>query len=351
MKAIRFAIAAAALAMAPGLAPRVLAEEFDATALYDKCVRSTVFINTPLKGGSAQGSGSLIDAERRYVLTNYHVVDEVDQVFVQFPVRNKDGSLMTDKKKYIERIPAGQALKGKVLFRDKTRDLAIVQLDRLPPDTHALPLAKKSAKTGEPVINIGNPGVVDWTFSTTQGTVRGIGLADWAVGGHGEVLRIKCYMVTVTNPINGGDSGGPLIDRRGYQVGVTESSRNGAQNVNNCVDIREVWGFLDEKKITIKDLTADDGPVPHRKDPEVKKKNGPGPLVPDPPPEKKTDPADPAPGAPTAKVEQDADMALRRAKLFKDETDSYKDRLKNVIDKYPGTRAAAEAKKLLEGLK
>ena len=248
---------AAASAVGPpaSVLPRLAADEkFDAAALYDKCVKSCAFIVTPLKGGSAQGSGSLIDVENRYVITNYHTVEDADSVWVQFPVREKDGTLMTDKKKYIERIKTGDALKGKVLHRDKTRDLALVQLDKLPPDTPALPLAKESVRVGVKVIAIGNPGAIDWTFSTTQGTVRGVGVADMVVRAGGEVLRIKAKMLTMTNPIGPGDSGGPVIDRRGYQVGVWENARSGAQNVNNAIDVTEVRAFLKENKVAIKEL-------------------------------------------------------------------------------------------------
>jgi RNA polymerase sigma factor (sigma-70 family) len=329
----------------PPVDPPPLPKEFDGSALYERCVRSTVFIVTPLKQGMAMGSGTLIDAEKRYVLTNYHVVDEVDQVFVQFPVWNKDGTLMTNKKKYIERIPAGAALKGKVLWRDKTRDLALIQLDKLPPGAKALPLAKKSVAIGEPVISIGNPGAVDWTFSTTQGNVRGIGVADWVVGVGEEVLRIKAWMITITNPINPGDSGGPLIDRHGWLVGVCESGRQGVQNVNNCVDIREVHGFLSEKKITIKDLTDEvampkgglDSDKPRVVDSPAKKENG----------------TESPPKRDSSADEKAATKMLQSARLFNDDDDKeyYKRKLKQVIEKYPDTAAGKEAKKLLDGLK
>ena len=201
----------------PPVAPRVAAgnPDFNPADLYERCVKSTAFIVTPTKKGVVMGSGSLIDAERRLVLTNYHVVDENQSVYVQFPVRTKDGSLMTDKGKYMERIPAGLAIKGRILHRDKTRDLALVQLEKLPPDTPALPLAKRSVRVGERVMNIGNAGRVETTFNTTEGSVRGVGIADIVVGGGDEVLRIKAKMVTVSNPVAPGDSGGPIIDRRG----------------------------------------------------------------------------------------------------------------------------------------
>jgi len=371
MKRTRFLVPAAVLLGLAILAPRAAAEDFDQAALYSKCVKSSVFICTQVKCGMAMGSGSPIDAEKRLVITNYHVVDNEKYVYVQFPIVNKDGSLMTAKKKYIERIPAGQALKGEVLFIDKTRDLALIKLPGLPAGTTAMPLARTSPKTGEQVINIGNPGAVDWTFSTTMGSVRGVGIADMVVGGADEVLRIRARMVTVTNPINPGDSGGPLIDHRGYQVGVSESGRSGVQNVNNCVDVTEIRAFLDEKKIKIRELgdaasladTLPNDPVgPHS--PKAQPKDTkviPGTTTPG-----KATPGATTPGAttpmpmqpagtpaPSAADEAEAAKLLQRANLFKDEEDStaYKARLKDVVTKFPGTAAAKTAKSTLEKLK
>jgi RNA polymerase sigma factor (sigma-70 family) len=328
--------------------------DFDAAELYTRGVKSTVFIVTPLKDGISMGSGSLIDAEKRYVLTNYHVVGEGDSVYVQFPVRNKDGGLMTDKKKYMERIPAGQALRGKVLHRDQSRDLALVQLDKLPPDARALPLAKKSVRVGERVIHIGNPGKVDSTFSTTDGVVRAVGVMDFVVNGSDGARRIKARMVNLTNPIDHGDSGGPIIDRRGYLVGVTESGTvdGRTQNVNYGIDVAEVWAFLKEKKVTIKDLTGEKAEP--KKDP--KSENPPPATGTENPPK-----ADRPPGegggaapAPAAEDERMARLMLSRARLFAEGDDdraTYIAKLKDVINKYPGTQAARDAKKLLDRLK
>jgi hypothetical protein len=160
-------------------------------------------------------------------------------------------------------------------------------------------------------------------------------------------------MVTVTNPINPGDSGGPLIDKRGYLVGVTESGQVGIQNVNNCVDITEVWAFLEERKITIKDLTKEDGPAPKRQEDEAKRKDGPGPRDREATPKKEDRATDPRPGAPPANAEKEAETALRQAKVFKDSEDKeyYANKLKTVISKYPGTKAAEAAKKLLDDMK
>jgi S1-C subfamily serine protease len=140
---------AVALAALFAIAPRLAAEGFDAAAVYEEGVKSVAFLSVLEKGkAKAIGSGSLIDAEKRYVLTSAHVVGNLNEVLAQFAVRGKDGRVLSDKRKYLERVEMGRAWKGKVLFRDKARDLALVQLDDMYADTPAIPLAKESARAG-----------------------------------------------------------------------------------------------------------------------------------------------------------------------------------------------------------
>jgi S1-C subfamily serine protease len=90
-------IVATIWALVPG--PRAAADEkLDVNALYEKGVKSRVFLVAPQREGRFEGSGSLIDAKRRLVLTNAHIVGNADSVFVQFPERDKDGSLVTEKR-------------------------------------------------------------------------------------------------------------------------------------------------------------------------------------------------------------------------------------------------------------
>jgi RNA polymerase sigma factor (sigma-70 family) len=319
--------------------------EFNAAfrELYEKCVDSTVFIVAPLQGSFSEGSGTLIDAKKRYVLMTYHLVEEAENVYCQFPVRLKDGSRMTDRKKYIERIPAGQAYKGKVLFRDKSRDLAIVQLDKLPEGVKALPLANKSALVGDTIISIGNPARINHTFTATQGHVRAVGVEDLTESGSGEPLRIKARTVAVTT-IHG-DSGGPIVDHNGRLVAVAESSGMQAQAISRGIDVTEVLAFLKEKKILIAIEPPDPKDLPKTQD----KGNMPKADQPSP----KGEPAPPA-QQPSPEDEKAAAQLLLRAKLFADDADNrpiYVSRLKNVIGKYPGTAVAKEAQKLLDALK
>jgi S1-C subfamily serine protease len=268
---------------------------------------------------------------------------------------------MRDKKSYIERIPAGQALRGTVLFRDKTRDLAIVQLDRLAPTAKQIKLAKSSADSGDRTWNIGSPGAVSQVFGITSGEVRVVGNEDFPVGGHGEIMRIKCRMVTATNPTNPGDSGGPLVNKAGEQVAVTESGDTTANAVNFFVDVMEVRAFLKEKKIVL----PNDGPEDKV---ATKPKHGldsDRPKIDAPPgktPPTGTSPAPkvdavPVPVTPEAGAspedEKAASAMLQRAQLFADSDDKayYAKKLQEVITKHPTTTAAKKAKKLLDAMK
>lgn len=323
-------------------------EDVDVEKLYKKAVGSCVYIIVP---GVGSGSGSLIDLETKMVLTNYHVVTEKNDVFVQFPMYRKDGSIDTEKDKYKDNVPAGKAIKGTVLYWDKTRDLALVQLERVPLGTEALPLAKGSVGVGTTTWNIGCPGAVAQVFSITEGKVRAIGIQAFNAGGGGEVLKIKAKIVTTTNPANPGDSGGPLIDKRGYQVAVTQSINTKAQLVGNFIDITEVRAFLNEKKITIKELGdgAVDKPKP-KEEPKLVTVPKTGETTP-PVVEPKKDVTD---NAATPAQEKEASELLRRSKLFSmgdDNRATYMAKLQEIIKKYPGTMAAKEAKKILVDVK
>jgi S1-C subfamily serine protease len=322
----------------PPARPPEPAPAVDAAAIYKQVVDSVAFIVTPMKGGIAMGSGTLIDAHKRYVLTNAHVVEDADTVFVQFPVYLKDGTRVTEKKKYIDRIPAGQAIKGKVLYRDKTRDLALVQLDSLPPTAKPIPLAKKSVAVGAMVWHLGSPGAVSQLFSITEGQVRAVGTEDFAVPTADGGQRIKVRMVTTTDPSARADSGGPAVNRFGELVGVTESGVAAAQMLNRDIDVLEVWAFLQDKRIT---LTGDDPAAapPKPRPPGV-------PLDPF-----ENQPLRPNPKAGPPDAETAAAALLSRAKLFAEGDDNrptYIAKLKDVIAKFPDTAAGKEAKKLLD---
>ena len=335
------------------VAGRAPAEEELSVRLYNKNVRSAVIIHTVVtlktKEGTAReisssGSGSLIDAKRRLILTNWHVVDELKAVRVDFPLfvkKGKDEVMVRATPVYESRAKKGEALLGKVLARDKSRDLAVVQVDHLPPGATAIPLARKSTEVGETVWNIGSPTTGPdsdtLVFSITEGKVRAVGEREFVVGQIGvDAFKVKAKFVTASNPINPGDSGGPLFDKRGYQVAVSQSGRGGVQQVNGFIDVEEVRAFLRDNNLEVEELTPPEpgtGVV-------VEPKKGTGPA-----PKKEL-----TPGVASEADEKAAAAALRAAKSFGESEDGralYLRRLEELIKKYPATAAAKEAKKLL----
>jgi S1-C subfamily serine protease len=322
-----FAIAGLTLPLA---ASRVSAEDFDTAELYAKSIKSVAFIVNGDKG--SRGSGSLIDADKKLVITNHHVVGDSDDVYVQFPMYDKKGDIITKIETYMDRIPAGLAISGKVLYRDLQRDLAIVEVAKVPLGTPALPLVKNQVKVGSEVYNLGSPGAVLQLFSITSGVVRSVGPKKFLVGGPGsKPFEVNAIMIQATNPANPGDSGGPLVNQKGYQVGVTQSGSRTAQQVNNFVDMTEVRSFLKQKGITIKELSDEPDPKEVERKKEIALKTP-----------KAADP------------EKEAAALLASSKIFasgEDNREDYKRKLNEVLKKYPDTAAAKEAKKLLEGLK
>lgn len=321
--------------------------DFDAEAreLYAKVVKSCVYILTPTAGGHAEGSGSLIDADQKLVLTTCQVVGEQSKVFIVFPEYAK-GQLSIEKDKCKDRVvQKGLGVRGSVLYRDSSRDLALVKVDRIPPGTTAIPLAKSSLRVGSTVWQIGSAGVAKHVFRVTKGEVSAVGPAKFLVGG-GEknAIQVNAKIVNATTPISPNDSGGPLFDKRGYLVAVAMSpGTSDAKLVNHFVDVTEVRAFLNEKKITIKEVA--DEPDPPR--PSAKKDNATPPKM---DAERKRSDS----SKPSTEDERAAAGKLRSAKLFangEENRDTYFAKLSEIVIKWPNTEAGKEAKRLLDALK
>jgi S1-C subfamily serine protease len=183
--------------------------------IYQHVLRSTALIST----GNSWGSGALIDLDNRLVITCFHVVDDSKVVNVYFAGYDENGELVTDRDAYEDNFDAlrstGLAMKGHVVAIWKEKDLALVQLEDLPCDAHALPLAAETALRGESVQCVGNSGVAEGTlWRYTRGTVRNVYVKN-ELGFRRDVSILETDCAS-----NGGDSGGPVVNDRGELVGV-----------------------------------------------------------------------------------------------------------------------------------
>lgn len=136
----------------------------------------------------AHGAGVVIKSNGT-ILTNAHVVDGIENITVIF------GN--------------GDSYSATVLFSDATSDLALVKINKL--GLKPLPFApENSLRVGQSVIAIGTPLSVSLINSASKGIVSGVGVN---IGQH--------YLFTQSDvAINGGNSGGPLINLKGEIVGI-----------------------------------------------------------------------------------------------------------------------------------
>jgi serine protease Do len=140
----------------------------------------------------ATGSGVIVDAERGYVLTSNHVIENASNI----QVTTKDG----------------QHFKAKVIGRDPATDIAVVQVQNAA-NLKTLPLADSDKlEVGDFVVAIGNPFGLGQTV--TSGIVSALGRS-----GLGIVKGYEDFIQTDA-PINPGNSGGALVNLRGELVGI-----------------------------------------------------------------------------------------------------------------------------------
>jgi hypothetical protein len=271
----------------------------------------------------AMGSGSLIDADKKIILTNYHVVAGTKDLIIFFPRFDSSGKLIPEKNAYLAMYRNGSGYQvGKVLAEDKKHDLALVQIAEVPVNTPPLKLAKESPDPGDKVHSIGNPGASDAVFCYTGGSVKSVYNLKAMTGGKGgkeAPFLIDSRVIETTSPTNPGDSGGPLLNDNGELVGVTQSLHGDARSISYFVDISEVKSLLKTKGIDVSVAVAS-GAEPKEK------------------PMSKIDEK--------AKREADALTKLDQARKLK--PDKATEALRDVVRSFPGTKAADEAGKLLE---
>jgi S1-C subfamily serine protease len=312
--------------------PQLVRAADDGTNIYKRTLRSTVWIVVPIGGAkAATGTGSVVDLKGGFILTNYHVVADKDEATVFFPIIEKNGDIVAERSFYMKK---GARFKGKVVARDPKKDLALIQLnDKIPEGGRALYIARESPSPGQRLHSIGNPGASDALWVYTQGTVRQVYHKNFRIKGEGG-FEVDCKIVETQSPVNAGDSGGPVVNDRGELVAVTQGHLSDAQArlVSIFIDVSEVRKFLSSKKVaSIRSL-----PAPEKPTVEVAA----GQTSPKPADDQAT------------KDEKEAARLLKLATKFAEDglPDNARRRYKEIIDKFPKTKAAQEAKQLLEKL-
>ena len=202
---------------------------------YSKTLASTAWIITSnADNETSTGTGVLVDGEKRLVLTNAHVVGDSRSAVVFFP-DVKDGRPEVKRKHYLDRV-VKLAQPGKVVAIDRKRDLALIQLPKVPEQASAIELAEDSILPGSSVDMIGNPGGSDVLWVYTSGTVRSVYDKKFK-SNHGQH---DFRVVETQSPIKPGDSGGPVVNDEGKLIAIAQSFSPQSALVSYCVDINEI---------------------------------------------------------------------------------------------------------------
>lgn len=246
---MRLTLLAFALCLAALPAPAAAQEPTGGARVYKQAIPSVVWIHSTRDRGLATGSGTLIDRDRRLVLTNYHVVEENPRATAFFPAF-RDGAPVSERKYYADRLDR-LGYRGRVIATDKQADLAVIQLETLPEGVKAIPLATASPLPGESVHSIGNAGKSGALWGYVKGTVRQVYRKKWrAQLSRSRTLTFEAKVVETDSPTNPGDSGGPLLNDAGELVGVTQGGAVDANLVSFFVDVSEAKQLLATRAVS-----------------------------------------------------------------------------------------------------
>jgi serine protease Do len=159
----------------------------------------------PDGGGVRQalGSGFIVDS-RGYIITNNHVVDKADKIYVKLST-DPDGG------------PGDHGRPAKVIGVDAETDIAVIKIDT----TEPLPVAKlgnsDGSQVGDWVLAIGSPFGLSKTVSA--GIVSAKNRSIDEPGPNGAPNQFQKFIQTDA-AINPGNSGGPLVDMAGEVIGM-----------------------------------------------------------------------------------------------------------------------------------
>ena len=155
---------------------------------------------------NALGSGVIIDAENGYILTNNHVVDEMDGIRVK----------LIDKREF----------DATIIGTDPKTDLAILQIEA--DNLNDIELGNSDKiRVGEWVLAVGSPFSENLSHTVTTGIVSALGRSN--------IMNSQSYedFIQTDAAINPGNSGGALLNMEGKLIGINTAIATGGNEKSN----------------------------------------------------------------------------------------------------------------------
>ena len=167
------------------------------------------------------GSGVIVDSAG-YILTNNHVVQQVDKITVT----------LANNSKY----------SAEVIGIDRQSDLAVLKIDANEPVPFAKIGDSDTVKVGDWVLALGSP------FGLSKTVTAGIVSATGRVG----LTEIFGDYIQTDAAINPGNSGGPIVDEKGQLVAVAVAgmSKDVTEGISFGIKSSAVTNFLKTNKIS-----------------------------------------------------------------------------------------------------
>lgn len=199
-----------------------------AAKVSDSVVSITTEVRTQSWSGTsststAAGTGFIL-TEDGYIMTNKHVVEDAKTVNVT--------------------LNNGTTYKNvTVVGLDPLNDSAILKVND-PKDFKPVTLGdSKTVNAGQQVIVIGNA-LGEYQNSVTAGIISGTGRDLVASDNSGSSYERLSDMLQTDAAINGGNSGGPIVNAAGEVVGIATAYASSSQTVGFAIPIASVKGII-----------------------------------------------------------------------------------------------------------
>lgn len=192
---------------------------------YEENINEPIIPNTIKysKLEKKQGSGFLI-SKNKYLITNYHVVEGTNSISVTGINGNKKSKLS-----------------AQVIYADSSFDLALLKLDDdINVKNPSFNISNINSDIGEDIFVLGYPltNTMGQDIKLTNGLVSSI---------NGFMGDTSTYQISA--PVQLGNSGGPLFNKKGELVGIVNAKHKETDNVSYAIKVSVLKKFITDSGV------------------------------------------------------------------------------------------------------